>query len=137
MEGVGSRAASLVHDPATMSSTFNEFTESEFPFVAQALWMADEAIRVLTLHAASTDPDSTLKNPEALGWAHFYRAISYSTIADMFDDFVVGSDRAEAAAAVGEANMGQLYSDAITSLGTPITIGNAEGDGALGLAETA
>ncbi|MCH7489979.1 MAG: hypothetical protein IID05_04715 [Gemmatimonadetes bacterium] len=137
LEWVGSRDAFLEHDRGNLASVFNEFTDAEFPFVAQARWMADEAIRVLTLHAASTDPDSTLKNPEALGWAHFYRAISYSTIADMFDDFVVGSDRAEAAAAVGEANMGQLYSDAITSLGTAITIGNAEGDGALVLAATA
>ena len=137
LEWVGSRDAFLEHDRGNLASVFNEFTDAQFPAVAVGRWMADEAVRVLTIHAASTDPDSALKTPENLGWAHLYRAISYSTIADMFDDFVVTSDRAEAGAAIGAANMGTLYSDAITSLGTAITIGNAEGDGALVLAATA
>lgn len=136
LEWVGSRDAFLQHDFGNLSDPFNEFTDDEFPRVAQGRWMADEAVRVLTIHAASTDPDSALADPENLGWAHLYRAISYASIADMFDDFAF-SDRAEAGPPIGAANMGGLYSEAITSLGTAITIGNTEGDAALVLAATA
>ena len=136
LEWVGSRDAFLEHDRGNLASVFNEFTDAQFPDVGVGRWMADEAVRVLTIHAASTDPDSALSDPENLGWAHLYRAISYSTIADMFDDFAF-SDRAEAGPAIGEANMGNLYAMAITSLGTAITIGNAEGDAALVVAATA
>lgn len=133
---VGSRDAYRAHDFGDHLDTFNEFTDAQFVQFAQGRWMTDEAVRILTIHSLSTDADSVLDDPEMLGWAHLYRAIVYAQIADMFDDFVF-SDRATAGSAIGEANMGTLYADAITSLGTAITIGNAEGDADLVTTATA
>ena len=136
LQWVGSRDAYFQHDIGNLDDPFNEFTDAEFPYIAQGRWMTDEAVRVLTIHTASSDPDSQLTDPEMLGWAHLYRAIAYVTIGDMFDDFAL-SDRAEASAPIGEANMSTMYNEAITSLGTAISIGNAEGDAALTVTATA
>ncbi len=136
LQWVGSRDAYTQHDMGNLGNPFNEFTDDEYTFIAQGVWMANEAVRVLTIHAASTDPDSSLEDPENLGWAHVYRAIAYLTLGDMFDDAVI-SDRAVAGTPVGEANMSTMYTEAITSLGTAISIGNAEGDAALTLTATA
>ena len=38
-----------------------------------------------------------------------YGAVIYIVIADMFDDFVVGSAKTEAAPPVGASNMSSLY----------------------------
>lgn len=120
LEWVGSRDAFQTLDFGDMEDPFNEFTDAEFVNVAVGRWAADEAVRVLTLH----ETNGELEDANDLARAHLYRAISYIQIADMYDDFAF-SDRAESGAVLGEANMGNLYQEAINSLGTAISTGNA------------
>ena len=124
LQWVGSRDAYRELDRGDLHNPFNEFVDGQFPSVAQGNWMAREAVRILTIHDES---DSMLTDRANLGWAHLYLAFSYASIGDMFDDFAF-SDRQEAAAPLGQANMSTVYNLAITSLGTAISIGQAEGD---------
>ena len=131
LEWVGSRDAFTELDNGNLSDPFNEFTDEEFQWLARGRWMADEADRILTIHAASTDPDSQLTDPENVGWAKVYAAIARVTIADWYDDYVF-SDRQESGVPFGERFGGQpmtaLYDQAIVLLQAARTIGVAEGD---------
>ena len=131
LEWVGSRDAYTELDKGTFSNPFNEFTDDQFQWLARSRWMADEANRILTIHAASTDPDSQLTKPENEGWAKVYAAIARVTIADWYDDYVF-SDRQEAGTPFGERFGGQpmtaLYDEAIVLAAAARTIGAAEGD---------
>ena len=130
-EWVGSRDAYNELDGGKFSNPFNEFTDDQFQWLARGRWMADEADRILTLHAASTSSDSLLANPENLGWAKLYGAIARVTIADWYDDYVF-SDRSEAGTPFGGRFGGQpmtaMYDQAIVLLTSAMAIGAAEGD---------
>lgn len=124
LEWVGSRDGFRQLDYGDMTDVFNEFVDAEFALVARGRWMADEAVRILTIH----NDDGALnacagKVPTKcdLARAHIYRSIAYIFIADMFDDFVF-SDRDITAPAIGQANMGTLYDDAVASLTTALSI---------------
>ncbi|MFB3131201.1 MAG: hypothetical protein ACE10K_01630, partial [Rhodothermales bacterium] len=62
-------------------------------------------------------------DPTALARVNLYQAIIYTTIADMFDDFVIGSDRTEPAPPVGPANMSTLYDTALGSVNSALAMG--------------
>ena len=119
LEWVGSRDAYTELDNGKFSNPFNEFTDSQFQWLARGRWMADEADRILTIHAASTSADSQLANPENLGYARLYAAIARVTIADWYDDYVF-SDRSESGTPFGKrfggVSMVTLYDDAIALL---------------------
>ena len=102
---IGSRDAWGQLDAGVLDFPGNEFTDQAFPFVGEARWMADE----YTERLAGADAGIQVR-------AHLYRAIIYSTIADMFDDFVIGSNRREPAPAVGPSRMELLYDEALASV---------------------
>ena len=104
---VGSRDAWGQLDAGVLDFPGNEFTDQAFPYVGEARWMADEFTK--RLEEAGSDS-------QTLARAHLYRAIIYVTIADMFDDFVIGSDRREPAPAVGPMRMDILYDEALASI---------------------
>lgn len=104
---VGSRDAWGQLDAGALDFPGNEFTDQAFPFVGEARWMADEFKGRLETLGAGANP--------SLARVNLYRAIIYTTIADMFDDFVVGSNRMEPAPPVGDANMNSLYDTALAS----------------------
>ncbi len=104
---VGSRDAWGQLDDGVLDFPGNEFTDQAFPYVGEARWMADE----FTERLEQAGGDS-----HELARAHLYRAIIYVTIADMFDDFVIGSDRREPAPAVGPSRMDMLYDEALASI---------------------
>ena len=117
----GSRDAFQQLDFGNTTNPFNEFTDGAFPFVAEARWQADNFVSRLE---AFRDAGS-LTSPEALGRTYLYKAIIYTTIADMFDDFA-RSDRTEPAAPEGEANMVNFYDEALAALNsaTPLLSGD-------------
>ncbi len=116
---VGSRDAWGQLDAGALDFPGNEFTDQAFPFVGEARWMSDEFKRRLEAFGPGAKP--------ALARVNLYRAIIYTTIADMFDDFVVGSSRMEAAPPVGDANMHSLYDTALTSVEAGLAL-NPPGD---------
>jgi starch-binding outer membrane protein, SusD/RagB family len=94
-----------VSDPA------NEYVDAATFQVYQARYLADEAIG--RLEKFRTDGDLLDADIDLLATSYLYGSIIYATIADQFDDAVVGSFRTEAAAPVGEAQMSTLYDKSI------------------------
>ena len=100
--------------------------DENFPFVGEARWMTDEAVRLLVGHFADTPNDDIQTD---LGRAYLYAGMAYTMIAEMFDDFAF-SDRTEAGPAVGEAQMVGLFDTAIGYFTSAISNANAVGDAA-------
>ncbi|MBM3899302.1 MAG: hypothetical protein FJ362_03975 [Gemmatimonadetes bacterium] len=123
---VGSREFWKNLDDGDISDPINEYTDGAFPFVAEARWLADFTVKRVGEFATA----GTLRNPKDRVRAHIYGAVIYITIGDMFEDFVLGSDRTEAAAAVGPANMGVTYDSAVAMLdrALPIAVSTADAE---------
>lgn len=107
---IGSRDAWGDLDQGYLSGITNEFVDGNYPSLAQARWLADEAIKRLAAFEAA----GVLPNVDDLARSYLYGAIAYTTIGDMFDDWPIGSDRTTAAPPLGPANMFQVYDTAIT-----------------------
>ncbi len=110
---MGSRDAWGQLDAGVLDLPGNEFADQAFPFVGEARWMADE------FRGRLERPGT---NAETLARVHLYRAIIYTTIADMFDDFVIGSNRREPAPAVGPFHMDALYDEALVSVNSALEL---------------
>lgn len=109
---IGSRDAWSELDIGTLDNPLNEFTDAAYPFVGEARWTADEAIR----RVEGFKEAELLADDNTLARVYLYGAIIYTSVADLFDDFVIDSDRSEAAPPVGPANMGGLYDQALQYL---------------------
>jgi hypothetical protein len=99
-------------DRGELHSDGGQYSQPAYDDVAVARWMADEAIRILE----GFDAKSELTDRELLARAYLYSAINYSTIADMFENFVL-SDRANVSPPVGGDKMNTLYDKALERLG--------------------
>lgn len=86
----------------------NQFVDQEYSTISQARWWADDVIERLE----KFDSEGTLKDKTLLSRAYLYGAITYVTVADMFDNFVF-TERAEGGPPIGEENMVKLYDTAI------------------------
>lgn len=114
---VGSRDAFQQLDFGNTTNPFNEFTDGAFPFVGEARWLADNFVNRLETFQA----DGSLGDTRDLVRAYLYKAIIYTTIADMFDDFAF-SDRTEAAPPVGVDAMSSLYDTAIDDINKALAL---------------
>ena len=125
----GSRDAWFQLDIGNLADPGNEFTDDAFRFVGEGRWMADEAVRRLEAFDAAGQLKSPTGVPDRrpLVRAYLYGAISYITIADMFDDFAL-SDRRSSAPPEGEPNMVQFYDRAIDHLTKGLAIARAIND---------
>lgn len=121
---VGSREFWKKLDDGDIADPVNEYSDGAYPFLSEARWMANFAMpKILAFDAAST-----LRNRRDHVRAHIYSAIIYITIADMFDNFVLNSDRTVAGAPVGEANMRLFYDSAVVFLDRTLPVAVAVGD---------
>lgn len=111
-------------DAAFAGGAFSQLNES-LPSggIAEARWLTDEALKT----AQQFDSEGTILRRRDLARAYLYAAIAYITAADFWDDFTL-SDRMEAAAPVGAANMNQLYQTAIGYLDSGIQVAQALGE---------
>ena len=114
---VGSRDAWGQLDSGAIEFAGNEFTNQAFPFVGEARWMSDNFKDRLEAFQAEGVVDT-----ESLVRVYLYNAIMYTTIADVFDDFVIGSDRTEPSPPVGPANMASLYDTALGSVNSALAL---------------
>lgn len=123
---VGSREFWKNLDDGDVSDPVNEYTDGAYPFVSEARWATNYAINRVTGFQTA----GTLRNGADLARANIYGAIIYITIGEMFDDFVIASDRTVAGAPIGPANMQVMFDSAITMLtraeATATALGNAE-----------
>jgi hypothetical protein len=120
LDWTGSRDAWLQLERGAISDYFNEFTDQAFPFVGEARYLGDEAIRRLK----NFDGAGTLSNRALLAQAYLYTAVVYASIADMYDDYSFSS-KTTAAPPIGRAAMVTLYDKAIAYLDTANTIANS------------
>jgi hypothetical protein len=111
MAWIGSRDGFRELDQGKLSNAFNEFSDGFFPALAQARWLADEAIAILEEEQTA----ATIVNVLDLARVYLYAAMAYVTIGNIYDDYVF-SDRATAGQPIGPANMGSLYVTAIDYL---------------------
>ena len=115
MYWIGSRDAWLSLDKGFIDDPLNEFIDGPFPSMGQARWMADQAIEILTEHVGN--------NPEHkydLARANLYAGIMYMVIGEIQEDFAF-SNKTEAGAPVGSANMFQVLDGAISRLSAAIS----------------
>ena len=117
---IGSRDAWQQLNFGNVDNINNEFVDAAFFYVAEARYWADDVIA--RGEEFSTSNAFSSKNQADLVRAYWYGATIYMVIADMFDDFVVGSVKTEGTAPVGEANMGSLYDVAIGYLNKALAL---------------
>jgi len=111
MVWIGSRDAWNQLNLGNVDNINNEFVDAAFPYVSEARYWADDVISRGVEFSSSNAFTAT--NRADLVRAYMYGAVIYMVIADMFDDFVIGSAKTEGSAPVGAANMGGLYDTAI------------------------
>ena len=120
LDWIGSRDAWLELDTGAISNYFNEFSDQAFPFVGEARYVGDDAIKRLR----AFDVAGTLTDRTNLARAFLYTAITYATIADMYDDYAF-SNKTVAAKPIGRLAMGTLYDKAIAYLDSAYVIANS------------
>jgi hypothetical protein len=118
---IGSRDAWGQLDQGFVSNPANEFTDAAFPIVAQARWLADRAVVILDGHVAET-PTAPLRRDQAR--AYLQAGIIYTIIGETQEDFAF-SNKQEASAAVGAAQMSTVLDEAIGYLDQAVTLSQA------------
>lgn len=128
IEFSGSRDGWAELNRGKLSDGFNEFIDNSlggggYPKLAQARWEADNAIKILEAQQAA----GTLISPVNLTRAYLIAAVAYVTIPDLYDDFVISSDKTVAGTVVGEDNMQGLYDTALGYLNKALAMPQATG----------
>src|SRR5262249_49173619 len=118
---VGSRDNWGLIDAGDVSSPLNEYNDAAYPLASEARWLSNYTIDRL----AGFNKAGVLKNPTDLARASIYAAVTYITIGENYDDFVLASDRTKPAPPVGEANMVQMYDSATAYLDRALPIAAA------------
>ena len=124
---IGSRDAWNSLSQGNLDDPTNEFSDAAFPTVGTARYMVDRAVRL----AEQYDAEGELGDRTQLARAYLYAAITYTTIADAYDDFVLPDEPTEAVPPVGEENMSQLYQQAATFLDNGLSVARDVGDSEL------
>ena len=104
----GSRDDYRLLDTGGIDINTNEYLQASYLKAMQARWMAEQAIKQVSIFRA----DDPRISPNLLAKAYLAGAISYDNIANMFDDAVI-SDRREAGHPLGEMGMVQMYDSAL------------------------
>jgi hypothetical protein len=114
---VGSRDAYGYADRGEVSDPFNEFSDAAFPEMAEARWTANAAVARLKGFLT----DGTLTDLNDLARGLLYESIIFTSIGEMFDDFVIDADKTGSYTApgtpglpIGEGNMAVVFDSAIT-----------------------
>lgn len=115
---VGSRDAYGYGDRGEVSDPFNEFTDAAFPEVGEARFTASNAVRLLK----EFNTANTLIDKNDLARALLYEAFIFTSIGEMFDDFVIDADKQRAGPPVGEGNMSVVFDSAIAQATAGIAI---------------
>lgn len=118
---VGSRENWGFLDDGDVSRPDNEYTDAAYPFLSEVRWNANYVIDKLETY----EKEGRLPSRLDLARTYLMAGITYLSIAEMYDDFVISSDRTTAGEPVGEANMIALFDSASTYFGKALTIATA------------
>lgn len=111
LTSIGTFDAGVELDGGFLANPANEYANNAFPYVAEARFQADEAIRLLE----GFDQAGRLQQRRDLARAYLYGGVIYTYIADHFDDFVI-SNRTETAPPLGVDEIVTLYDRAVDDL---------------------
>ncbi|UCC24286.1 MAG: hypothetical protein JSU98_11180 [Gemmatimonadales bacterium] len=119
---IGSRDGWLELELGNLSNPNNEFIDAAFPAVAEARWMADEAVEIIDEHIAEGNDigDADLLRARA----NLYAGLIYMIIGETMEDFAF-SDKTESGPPVGPTNMQGVFDDAVGYLNTAVTAAQA------------
>jgi hypothetical protein len=119
---IGSRDGWLELELGNLSNPNNEFIDAAFPAVAEARWMADEAVEIIDEHIAEGNEigDADLLRARA----NLYAGLIYMIIGETMEDFAF-SDKTESGPPVGPTNMQGVFDDAVGYLNTAVTAAQA------------
>lgn len=118
---IGSRDAWNSLSLGNFDDPGNEFSDAEFPDVGEARYMVDRAVDM----AEEFQGELASQRPRAR--AYLYAGITYITIADVYENFVLPEEPTEPAPPVGPSNMVGLYDTAIGYLSDGISLASQEG----------
>ncbi|MEZ4414570.1 MAG: hypothetical protein R3E10_02335 [Gemmatimonadota bacterium] len=120
----GSRDAWQALDYGFLSNAENEFTDVAYPELAQARWMADEAVRLVKVHVDEglTEFNGTLAK------AYLTAGTLYTVIGEVQQEMTFSNKR-EAGAPVPAAQMPSVFDDAVSRLDQAVSLARAAGDG--------
>lgn len=124
LRGLGSRDAWRSLARGLITEPNNEFTDAHFGFAAEARFVSELAVST----AEDFDQRGELSNRDDLARAYLYAAIIYTYLADVYDDFVLPESPTEAAPAVGNENMVQLYDRALDLLDQGLAVTASTGN---------
>lgn len=118
---VGSRDAYGYADAGEVSDPFNEFADAAFPEMSEARFTSANAVRLLK----QFDAEGELEDPHDLARALLYEAIIFTSIGEMFDDFVIDAEKTRAGPPVGEGNMSIVFDSAVAQATEGIAIASS------------
>jgi hypothetical protein len=113
----GSREAWNQLDNGDIADPVNEYTDGQFPYLAEARWVGDYAIKQLE----ALDKDNRLRDRADLARAYVYAGLANLLIAENYEDFVISSDRQQNGDPVGEANILTVFDRAIALFDKGVT----------------
>jgi hypothetical protein len=108
---IGSRDAWQQLDFGEISNPNNEFSDLAFPYLAEANWHASEYVRRMEAFRQ----EGTLPSADILVETYLYGAVVKTSIADVFDDYVVGADKRQGGVRVSstDSTMASFYDTAL------------------------
>jgi hypothetical protein len=121
---VGSRDAYGYADRGEVADPFNEFADAAFPEMSEARWTSATAVERLKAFNA----DAKLVDRNDLARALLYESIIFTSIGEMFDDFVIAANKTQAGPPIGEGNMAIVFDSAITQATEGLAIANLTRD---------
>lgn len=121
---VGSRDAYGYGDRGEVADPFNEFADAAFPETGEARWTSAQAVKRLV----AFNTDNQLPDRNDLARAYLYEAVIFTSIGEMFDDFVIESDKTVAGPPVGEGNMSIMFDSAITQTTAGLAVAGVSSD---------
>lgn len=127
---IGSRDGWLELELGHLGNANNEFIDAAFPAVAEARWMADEAVEIIDEHIAEGNDigDADLLRARA----NLYAGLIYMIIGETMEDFAF-SDKTESEPPVGPSNMQSVFDAAVGYLNTAVSAAQAADDEAVEL----
>ena len=112
---IGSRDAWGQLDQGFVGNPENEFLDSAFPSLGQAVWMAQNAVEILTEHAANGAGFE-----KDLARAHLFNGMILMVTGEVQEDMTF-SNKMEDGAPVGPAAMGGILDRAISNLDAAVS----------------
>ena len=127
MYWIGSRDAWNELDNGFVGNPNNEFTDGAFPSVGRGVWMARQAVRILTVHVSNNPGVTSFQFDLARG--QLYYGIMLMVIGEVMEDMAF-SDKTDDGQPYSQQNktMADVLSEATTQLDAAITTFSAQGE---------